>query len=159
MADDPRFETLRARLLARPRPDAWLGLVIRAFPAAEADGGPPHWLVAGWRADENGLVPRLPEFAAIASPDRERALSELLVHLPPGASLHLATPERVDAALVAQMVLEVDRNLQPWHRDGLRAFVEAQRAADRARIRARYTDREDGYERMRATLLGGAGGD
>jgi hypothetical protein len=159
MADDPRFETLRARLLARPRPGAWLGLVIRAFPADGADDGPPHWLVAGWRADEDGLVPRLPEFAAIASPDRERALAELLVHLPPGASVHLATPERVDAALVAQMVLEVDRTLQPWHRDGLRAFVDALREADRARIRARYTDREDGYERMRATLLGGGGDD
>jgi hypothetical protein len=73
--------------------------------------------------------------------------------------VHLATPERVDAALVAQMVLEVDRTLQPWHRDGLRAFVDALREADRARIRARYTDREDGYERMRATLLGGGGDD
>jgi hypothetical protein len=155
MPDDPRFETLRARLLPKPRAGAWLGLVIRAFPPAGADDGPPHWLVAGWRADDDGLVPRLPEFAAIASPDRERALAELLVHLPPGAPVHLTTPERVDAALVAQMVLEVDRTLQPWHRDGLRAFADAQRDADRARIRARYTDREDGYERMRARLLGG----
>jgi len=95
MTADPRFATLSKRLLARPRPDAWLGLVIRAFPAAGETGeGPPHWLVAGWRADDDGLVPRLPEFAAIASPDRER-------------------------------------------------------------IRARYTDREAGYERMWRTLTGG----
>jgi hypothetical protein len=136
MATDPRFEALRARLLPRPRPGAWL--------------------VAGWRADGDGLVPRLPEFAAIASPDRERALAELFVHLPPGAPVHLATPEQVDAALVAETVLEADRTLQPWHRAGLLAFAEAQREADRARIRARYTDREEGWERMRAGLLGGA---
>ena len=156
MPTDPRFDALRSRLLSRPRPGAWLGLVIRAFPAAGDPDGPPHWLVAGWRADEDGLVPRLPEFAAIASPDRERALAELLVHLPPGAPVHLTTPERVDAALLAEMVLEVDRTLQPWHRAGLRAFADAHREADRARIRARYTDREEGWERMRAGLLGAA---
>lgn len=156
MTADPRFATLSKRLLARPRPDAWLGLVIRAFPAAGETGeGPPHWLVAGWHADDDGLVPRLPEFAAIASPDRDRALAELLVHLPPEAPVHLVTPERVDAALVAEMVLAVDRHLQPWHRAGLTAFVEAQREADRERIRARYTDREAGYERMWRTLTGG----
>ena len=159
MAEDPRFATLSRRLLARPRPGAWLGLVVRAFPAADGltDGsadGPPHYLVAGWRAGEDGVVPRLPEFAAIASPDRERALAELLVHLPPDAPVHLITPGHVDAALVAEMVLEVDRHLQPWHRDGLRAFADAQREADRARIRARYTDREAGYERMWRSLVG-----
>ncbi len=156
MATDLRFEALRTRLLSRPRPGAWLGLVIRAFPPAGDADGPPHWLVAGWRADGDGLVPRLPEFAAIASPDRDRALAELFVHLPPGAAVHLATPERVDAALVAETVLEVDRNLQPWHRAGLRAFAEAHREADRARIRARYTDREEGWERLRAGLPGDA---
>lgn len=74
------------------------------------------------------LIPGLPPEVgpAIPPPDRQQALAELLVHLPPGASVHLATPERVDAAPVAQMMLEVDRTLQPWHRDGLRAFVAAQ---------------------------------
>ena len=159
MSVDPRFATLSRRLLSRPRPGAWLGLVIRAFPAAGADDdGPPHYLVAGWLAGEDGLVPRLPEFAAIASPDRERALAELLVHLPPEAPVHLTSPEHVDAALVAEMVLEVDAHLQPWHRDGLRAFADVQREADRARIRARYTDREEGYERMWRTLTGREGG-
>lgn len=159
MAEDPRFATLSRRLLARPRPGAWLGLVVRAFPATDGSAdGPPHYLVAGWRAGEDGVVPRLPEFAAIASPDRERALAELLVHLPPDAPVHLTTPGHVDAALVAEMVLEVDRHLQPWHRDGLRTFADAQREADRARIRARYTDLEPGYERMRRTLAGGAAG-
>ncbi|MFM1988873.1 MAG: hypothetical protein RJA99_1830 [Pseudomonadota bacterium] len=160
MSVDPRFATLSKRLLARPRPGAWLGLVIRAFPAAgEAGDGPPHWLVAGWQVDDDGLAPRLPEFAAIASPDRERALAELLVHLPPEAPFLLVTPERVDAALVAEMVLAIDAHLQPWHRAGLLAFVDAQREADRARVRARYTDREEGYERMWRTLVGGAAGD
>jgi hypothetical protein len=158
MADDPRFDDLRARLLPRPRAGAWLALAIRAFPAGGAGDGPPHWLVAGWRPDGGGLVPRLPEFCAIASPDRERALAELLAHLPAGAPFHLVTPEHVDAALVAEMVLEVDRNLQPWHRAGLRAFADAQREADRARIRSRYTDREEGFERVRA-LFGGDGAD
>ncbi len=38
MADDPRFETLRMRLPARPRPGAWPGLVIRARHTDREDG-------------------------------------------------------------------------------------------------------------------------
>lgn len=172
MSGDPLLATLRRRLLVRPRPGAWLGLVIRAFPLTDrdepaprnerprTDDGPVHWLVAGWLADADGLVPRLPEFAAIASPDRERALAELLAHLPPEAPVFLTTPERVDAALVAELVMAVDRNLQPWHRDGLRAFIEARREADRALIREFYTDRDEGFERLRQRLLeGGAVGE
>lgn len=174
MHPDGWLDTLRTRLVARPRADAWIALVIRAFPATAApdgatggrdgdaaapadDDGPPHWLVAGWPPAEGGLRARLPEFAAIASPDRDRALAELFVHLPPGAVACLVTPEVVDAALVAEMVLAVDRNLAPWHRRGLAAFVDAQRAADRRRIVAGYTDREPAFERLRRGLAGDAG--
>jgi len=142
--------TLRARLLPQHRPGCWLGLVIRAF-----GGELPHWLVAGWAADAAGLYARLPEFAAIASPDADRALAQLFAHVPPDAGVFLVSPEQVDAALVAQMVLAVDRNLQAWHRDALQAFVAAQREADLARIRDRYTDRDDGFERFARCLTGG----
>ena len=168
MSSNPLLATLRRRLLVRPRPGAWLGLVIRAFPRDDpqaspgderprTDDDPVHWLVSGWLADADGIVPRLPEFAAIASPDRERALAELLAHLPPEAPVFLTTPERVDAALVAELVLAIDRNLQPWHRDGLRAFIEARRDADRALIRELYTDRDEGFERLRRRLLESGG--
>jgi len=154
------LHALRTRLLARPRPGCWLGLVIRAFPATDdPSGGPVHWLLAGWAPDAGGLYPRLPEFAAIASPDRDRALAELFVHLPPAEPVHLVSPERVDAALVGEMVLAVDRHLQPWQRDGLQAFVAAQREAERERIRARYTDREAGFERLMRGLPGLPGED
>ena len=142
--------TLRARLLPQHRPGCWLGLVIRAF-----GGELPHWLVAGWEADAVGLYGRLPEFAVMASPDADRALAQLFAQVPPDARVLLVSPEQVDAALVAQMVLEVDRNLQPWHRDALQAFVDAQRAADLARIRGRYTDRDEGFERFAQRLTGG----
>jgi hypothetical protein len=157
MDPSDRLRLLRTRLLASPRAGAWLGLVMRAFPAA-GDEGPPHWLVAGWAPAPSGLYPRLPEFAAIASPDRDRALAELFVHVPPEAAVHPVSPEFVDAALVGEMVLAVDRNLSDWHRAGLRAFVDAQRAADRARIRARYTDREDGFERFQRRVIGDPAG-
>ncbi len=80
---------------------------------------------------------------------------QLFAQVPPDARVLLVSPEQVDAALVAQMVLEVDRNLQPWHRDALQAFVDAQRAADLARIRGRYTDRDEGFERFAQRLTGG----
>jgi len=154
---DDWLRLLRTRLATRPRADAGRARVMQAFGGAgDASGGPAHWLAAGWAPQPDGLYRRLPEFAAIASPDRDRALAEVLVHVPAPATVWLAAPDTVDAALVAETVLAVDRNLQPWHRDGLRAFVAAQRAADLARIRARYTDREDGFERLRRTLLGDA---
>jgi hypothetical protein len=128
--------------------------------AASADAqAPVHWLAAGWRPDETGLYPRLPEFAAIASPDADRALGELIDRVPAAARVHLVSAHHVDPALVAEMVLAVDRNLQPWHRDGLRAFIDARRLDDRQVIRARYTDRDVGFEQFRTRLgASGAGG-
>jgi hypothetical protein len=128
--------------------------------ASSSDAVPVHWLAAGWRPDQSGLYPRLPEFAAITSPDADRAFAELAVHLPPDARVHLVSPAHVDPALVAEMVLEVDRNLQPWHRDGLREFIDARRRADRQAVRERFTDRDEGFERLRRALRiqGTAGG-
>lgn len=144
---------LRTRLVASPRPGAWLALVVRAW---AADGhGPAHWLVAAWAPDAAGLIPRLPEFAAIASPDRDRALAELFAHLPDGVVAHPVSTPHVDAALVGELVLEVDRCLAPAQRDALARFVAARRDADLAAIRARYTDREPGFERLVRGVLGG----
>jgi hypothetical protein len=76
------------------------------------------------------------------------------VHWPPAEPVHLVSPDRVDAARVGERVLVVDRHLQPWQRDGLQAFVAAQRHAQREPIRARCTDREAGFERLMRGLPG-----
>ncbi|HYF61002.1 MAG TPA: hypothetical protein VEA81_18795 [Burkholderiaceae bacterium] len=144
---------LRTRLVASPRPGAWLALVVRAWDADER--GPAHWLVAAWAPGPTGLIPRLPEFAAIASPDRDRALAELFAHLPDGVVAHPVSTPHVDAALVAEIVLAVDRHLAPAQRDALAGFVAACRDADLAAIRARYTDREPGFERLVRGVLDG----
>ena len=158
MADDWLGEA-RARLLERPEPGAWIGLVVRAIDAGpQQDGGagpgtPAHYLVGAWPPGPDGLYPRLPEFALIASPDGARALRELFAHLPPNERIHLVDERVADAVLLAEMVLVCDRNLQPWLREALERFVVARRAALRARVAERYTDREAGFERFRRRVL------
>jgi hypothetical protein len=90
--------------------------------------------------------------AAIASPDANAALLELVRHLPAGARVWLSDTV-VDWALIAEIVLRSDRNLQPHHRAGLSAFIERCREADALRIGHEYTDREPGFERLRNELL------
>jgi hypothetical protein len=151
----------RARLLARPEPGGWIGIVVKAIDAREHELAgarahtPPHYLVGAWAPGPDGLYPRLPEFAAIASPDGARALRELFAHLPAGARIHLADERVADAALLAEMVLVCDRNLEDWQREALERFALDRRAALRVEIAQRYTDREGGFERFRDRLLDG----
>lgn len=142
------------RLTTAYVPGAWVGAVRRAFEADAFGHHPAHYLVALWEPPPPGqpLLPRWPAVAAIASPDANAALLELVRHLPAGARVWLCDTV-VDWALVAEIVLRSDTNLQAHHRAGLSAFVERCGQVDAQRIAHEYTDREPGFERFRDALL------
>ena len=158
MTDDA-LRIARRRLTPVWSPGCWTALIFKAVPAASTDEQdtivhtPDHYVVAAW-APAEGPNLLLPEAAAIASPDAERALLELARLVPGDAPLFLAGPDRVDAQLAAEVVLAADRNLEPYQRAGLEAFVahQMQRRADT--LRALYTDRDEEFERFRSAALG-----
>jgi hypothetical protein len=146
------------RLASRWQPACWTGVVVRVVPARESveDGvvvrTPDHYLGAAWPPAADGPA-RWPEVVVIGSPSSENALSELFLHLPDDARVFLAGVDDVDAALAAEILLAADRNLEPYQREGLDAFVAAERQRTAAAIAARYTDRDAGFERFRARLF------
>ena len=142
------------RLATSYAPGTWVGAVRPAFEPDAHGQHPAHYLVALWEPlpPAQPLLPRWPAVAAIASPDANAALLELVRHLPAGARVWLSDTV-VDWALIAEIVLRSDRNLQPHHRAGLSAFIERCREADALRIEREYTDREPGFERFRDGLL------
>lgn len=150
----------RPRLLEAPQPGCWIALIARAIePRWSSDAGrevrtPAHYVLGAWAPGTGGLYPRLPEFAAIASPDASRALRELFVHLPADAKVVLVDEEHADAALIAEMVLACDSNLEAYQVDALREFIAGRRDRLAALIRRQYTDREAGFEAFRSRLLG-----
>lgn len=157
MTDD-WLRDARARLRERFEPGCWLALVVRAIEPrvdpALGERTPAHFLVGAWSPGADGLYARLPEFAAIASPDATRALRELFVRLPADAKLHLTGEEHADPALLARMVLVCDGHLEPYQRDALEAFERAAHAKLARTIADRYTDRDSGFVRFRDRLLG-----
>jgi hypothetical protein len=155
--DDAEARVSR-RLAPRFAPDAWLALCVRVVPARQHDDGeaivhtPDHYLAAAWAPPEHGPS-RWPEAVVIGSPTPTRALDELLRHLPERATLHLAGLDDVDAALAAEILLHGDRNLEPYQREAIAAFVAAEQARTRATIAARYADRDPAFERFRTRVL------
>ncbi len=147
------------RLAPRPSPATCIGVCVHVVTAAaRAQGGtsvayPDHYLAAAWLPPAAGPS-RWPEAVAIGSPTPTHALDLLLRQLPADATLFLAGRDDVDAALAAEILLEVDRNLETYQREGIAAFVEAERVRTRQAIAARYTDRDAGFERFRARVLG-----
>lgn len=147
------------RLAARWNPACWTGIVVRAIPARElVDAGarvrtPDHFLAAAWPPAERGPA-RWPEAVVVGSPAADNALGELFAQLPGDARLFLAGVDDVDAALAAEILLAGDRNLEPYQREALAAFIAAERERARAAIAVRYTDRDPGFERFRARVLG-----
>ncbi len=131
---------------------------MRAIPAREQEIGgclirtPDHFIGAAWMPADRAPA-RWPEAVVIGSPAADNALAELFVRLPETARLFLAGIDDVDAALVAEILLAGDRNLEPYQRDALRVFVAAERERTRVAIGARYTDRDPGFERFRARVL------
>ena len=147
------------RLAARASADAFVGVCVHVVEAgAQPEGGalvatPDHWLAAAWPPPASGPS-RWPEAVAIGSPTATHALDLLLRQLPADATLFLAGRDDVDAALAAEILLEADRNLEPYQRAGVAKFVAAERARTRQVIAERYTDRDAGFERFRARVLG-----
>jgi len=150
---------LARRLATRYVPGCWSGVIVHAIDAVQRDvegarvTTPDHFLGAAW-APASGVPPRFPDVVVIGSPSADHALAELLVHVAPEAKLWLAARDDVDAALAAEILLAADRNLEPYQRDALAAFIDAERARTRVAIAARYSDRDAGFERFRATVVG-----
>lgn len=147
------------RLVSRLSDSTFIGVCVHVVTASRhAEGGsfvatPDHWLAAAWPPPAAGPS-RWPEAVAIGSPSATNALDLLLRQLPAQATLFLAGRDDVDAALAAEILLEADRNLEAYQRQGIARFVEAERARTRHVIAERYTDRDAGFERFRARVLG-----
>lgn len=154
------FALAAKRLVSTYAPGVWVGAIRQAFEAGgpAAQRHPAHYLVALWEPLQGGAprLPRWPAVAAIASPDAQAALLELVRHLPASERLWLSD-ESVDWALVAEIVLRSDRHLEAFHREGLQQFIDACRRSDAQRIAAEYSDRDAGYEAFRRRVAPGAG--
>ena len=137
------------RLAAAWTPDAWTAVCVHIVRADE--NVPDHYLAAAW-APLRDAARRWPEAVVIGSPTSERALAELLRHVPRGARLFLAGAADVDAALAAEILLAADRNLEPYQRSALASFARAERDRTRRAIAERYTDRDAGFERFLARV-------
>jgi len=147
-----------ARLAAHCTDATWLGVCVRVVEAASVDRPalltrtPDHFLAAAWAP--GAPRSRWPDAVVIGSPTADNALALLLRHVPASSRLYLADRDGADAALAARILLAADRNLEPYQREGIAAFVAAQEARDAARIAQGYSDRDDGFERFRARVMG-----
>lgn len=152
---------LAHRLSARCGDDTWIGTCVRVVEAARREGSeavehtPDHYLAAAWAP--GAPRSRWPDAVVIGSPAADDALALLLRHVPGGAKLFLADLDAVDAALAARILLAADRNLEPYQRDGIAAFVAAEETRVASCIAAGYTDRDEGFERFRARVLDASG--
>jgi hypothetical protein len=157
----PGRALLAHRLSARCGDDTWIGTCVRVFEAARREGSeavehtPDHYLAAAWAP--GAPRSRWPDAVVIGSPAADDALALLLRHVPGGAKLFLTDLDSVDAALAARILLAADRNLEPYQRDGIAAFVAAEEARVASCIAAGYTDRDEGFERFRARVLDASG--
>jgi hypothetical protein len=153
VTDDP-FAVFRRRLAPRFAVDAWPVVVVKVVEARTLEGGarvPAHWMAAAWQPADEGPT-RWPEAVVIGSPAADNALAELCARLPAHARLFLVDPDAVDASLAADILLAADRNLEPYHREGIAAFATAERARTAARIRHDYTDHDPGFARLLSSL-------
>lgn len=145
------------RLAACCTGDAWIGVCVRVVESERGEGAgvagrtSEHHLAAAWAP--GAPRSRWPDAVVIGSPAAGDALVELLRHVPPEARLFLADLDAVDVALAARILLAADRNLEPYQRDGIAAFVAAEEARVVSRIAAGYTDRDEGFQRFRARVL------
>lgn len=162
--DEAVARTLR-RLSRRHEPGVWVGAVRRAFgPVAEVIPEPggarieshaPHYLIALWKPlkPDRPFLRRWPNLVTLVAPNAQKALDEMLRHVPAGERLWL-TRESPDWALLAEIVMIGEAGLEPWHFRELKAFVDAQRIAALAEIRANYGGRERGFEHFLKTVPG-----
>ena len=151
-------DRIARRLAPRLSPSAFVGLCVHVVrTGVRVEGGsrvaiPDHYLAAAWLPPASGPS-RWPEAVAIGSPTASHAIDLLLRQLPSDAMLFLAGRDDVDGALAAEILLEADRNLDASQREGVAAFVAAERRRTKDAIASRYTDRDAGFERFRARVL------
>lgn len=153
-----------ARIARRLAPactrECWIGLCVRVIDAAAHETGnaitrtPDHYLAAAW-APADRAPSRWPEAVVIGSPTASCTIETLLRHLPGDAALFLAGLDDVDAALAASILLAADRNLEPYQREAVEAFVRAEHARVGRIIASRYSDRDPAFERFRDAVVGG----
>jgi hypothetical protein len=157
MLDDDASAFFRRRLAARYDTSVYPVLLVKVVP----DGGlqfgniwvntPQHFMAAAWLPAEQGAN-LWPEAVVIGAPAPDNALAELCRRIPRDARLFLVDADSVNAALAAEILLRSDRNLEAYQRDGIAAFIEAERARVSARIEQDYSDLDESYARFRATL-------
>jgi hypothetical protein len=158
-ADPPDpFASLARRLAGHATDATWIGLVVCLVREHSGDEGgvivrtPAHFLAAAWPPLTRGPS-RWPECLAIGSPRAENAIAQLFAQLPPDARLFLADRDGVDAALAAQILLASDRNLEPYQRAAVEAFLVDEQARVLVRIATDYRDCDAGFERFRSRIL------
>ena len=148
------------RLTADYSPQAWRIVCVRVVGEAvrDIDGHPvhtpAHYLAAAWTPGDEAPS-RWPEAVVIGSPTSERALAELATQLPADAQLWLGTTDQLDAALAAKILLAADRNLEAYQREGISAFIAAERERIARALADTYTDLDPAFLRFRAQVLGG----
>jgi hypothetical protein len=146
------------RLAAQFDAQCWTGLIVRIVPAGtrgdDRAAAPAHFLGAAWAPAAAGPA-RWPEAVVIGAPDADAALAELMRHVPAAARLYLADRDAVDAGLAAEILLASDRNLEPYQRAALAAFIAAERNRVTAAIATRYSDRDPAFLRFRARVVDG----
>lgn len=139
------------RLLARWQPGAWIGAVREVFDSrtefvTSANGPlvetyPPHRLLLLWpplslAAPRPARWPQQVRLSAVTARD---AAAALIAGVPGDAPLWLLPDSGdVDWALAAEIALHQQPTLRPFQATGLRAFLEAEREATRARLNADY---------------------
>jgi len=111
-----------------------------------------HAIGRAWiRSDEGELTPdeRAPPIDPVPvlaeTRDELRVLNE---------QLEARVAERT-AALAAEILLAADRNLEPYQRTGIAAFVAAERTRMARALAETYTDLDPAFLRFRAQVLGG----
>lgn len=154
----PDLQALQLRRASHPRllttwqPGAWTGAVRQVFDSTtefikSADGSPtvetypPHRLLLLWPPQrlDAPLLGRWPQMVRLSAVPADAAAEALLADLPADTLLWLdpRAPE-ADWALAAEIVLHHEPALRPFQIDGLRQFIDAERAASFARLNADY---------------------
>ena len=155
--------TSHPRVLAAWQPGAWTGAARQVFDSTtefikSADGNPsvetypPHRLLLLWPPQQQGapLLGRWPQAVRLSAVPQDQAAEALLADLPGDALLwlHPGTHD-VDWALAAEIVLHHEPALRPFQIDGLRQFIDAERAASFARLNADYQQAAPGAAVLR----------
>jgi hypothetical protein len=154
-AEMNRSEELdRLRLLGEWQPGAWIGAVRKAFgPMAELaedsdedtfEHRPAQWLIVLWppQSLREPFLRRWPAMVQLTANEGAAAEQQLLDQVPPESRLWVHGFD-VDWALMAEIVLLTEEDLQPWQHRELARFIVEQRQATAEAIAAHYVGQDD----------------